>query len=112
MTTFLPSGLTNCVGISLALLYYFSSLIKFSLTFIIVLFCAIMLLMTNVLLLYGSVQKKAHLLLPWLVTNSLVTLALVIITAVKWEEIDHLKVGNLLYFNSIMYIKNMNTILY
>jgi len=84
-------GLTNCVGISLALLYYFSSLIKFSLTFIIVLFCAIMLLMTNVLLLYGSVQKKAHLLLPWLVTNSLVTLALVIITAVKWEEIDHLK---------------------
>jgi len=84
-------GLTNCVGISLALLYYFSSLVKFSLTFIIVLFCAIMLLMTNVLLLYGSVQKKPHLLLPWLVTNSLVTLALGIFTAMNWEEVDQFK---------------------
>ena len=94
MTTVLYSGLTNCVGISLALLYYFSSLNKFSLTFIIVLFCAIMLLMTNVLLLYGSVQKKPHLLLPWLVTNSLVTLALGIFTAMNWEEVDHFKVEN------------------
>jgi len=84
-------GLTNCVGISLALLYYFSSLAQFSLTLIIVIFCACMLLMSNMLLLYGSVQKKPHLLLPWLVTNSVATLALIVYTAVKWEEVDKFK---------------------
>ena len=51
-----------------------------------------MLLMSNMMLLYGSVQKKPHLLLPWLVTNSLATLAMIVYTAVKWEEVDKFKV--------------------
>ena len=89
---FLIIGFTNCVGIALSLVYYFSSLVKFSLTLIIVLFCATMLLMTNILLLYGSVQKKSHLLLPWLVTNSLATLALVIYSAINWEDLSQFKV--------------------
>jgi len=84
-------GFTNSVGIALSLVYYFSSLVKFSLTLIIVLFCATMLLMTNILLLYGSVQKKSHLLLPWLVTNSLATLALVIYSAINWEDLSQFK---------------------
>lgn len=84
-------GLTNCVGISLSLLFYFSSLSTFSLNLIIVIFCATMLLMTNLMLLYGSVQKKPHLLLPWLVTNTLATLGLLVYTAIKWTELDQFK---------------------
>ena len=39
---------------------------------------ASMLLMTDLMLLYGSVQKKPHLLLPWLVTNTLATMGLLV----------------------------------
>ena len=37
-----------------------------------------MLLMTDLMLLYGSVRKKPHLLLPWLVTNTLATMGLLV----------------------------------
>jgi len=114
-------GLTNCVGISLALLFYFSSLDKFSLNLIIVFFCASMLLMSNLMLLYGSVQKKPHLLLPWLVTTSLATVVLLVYTAIKWKELEQFRaviVGVLIFsvyfcavvasfYHELVAIKNM-----
>ena len=99
-------GLTNCVGISLSLLFYFSSLSTFSLNLIIVIFCATMLLMTNLMLLYGSVQKKPHLLLPWLVTNTLATLGLLVYTAIKWTELDQFKVIILVFVTHIFIAKH------
>jgi len=84
-------GLTNCVGISLSLLFYLSSLSQFSINLLVVIFCACLLLMTNLLLMYGSVKSKPHLLLPWLVTTSLATMALLVYTAIKWEELEQFK---------------------
>jgi len=84
-------GFSNCVGISLSLLFYFSSLTQFSLNLLVVVFCSCVLLMTNLMLLYGSVKCKPHLLLPWLVTNSLATLALLVYTAIKWDELVEFK---------------------
>eukprot|EP00092_Neocalanus_flemingeri_P027757 GFUD01030129.1.p1 GENE.GFUD01030129.1~~GFUD01030129.1.p1 ORF type:complete len:288 (+),score=98.42 GFUD01030129.1:404-1267(+) len=84
-------GLTNCVGISLSLLFYLSSLTQFSINLLVVIFCSCLLLMANLLLLYGSVKSKPHLLLPWLVTTSLSTMALLVYTAINWEELDQFK---------------------
>ena len=88
-----PIGFANCVGISLALLLYFSSLTKFSLNLIIVVFCCVMLLLTNLMLLYGSHRRKPNLLLPWMVTNSLATIALISFTAIKWSGLKEYKVS-------------------
>jgi len=93
-------GFANCVGISLALLLYFSSLSKFSLNLIIVVFCSVMLLLTNLMLLYGSHRRKSNLLLPWMVTNSLATIALISFTAIKWSGLKEYKaviVGTIIY---------------
>jgi len=84
-------GLTNCVGISLSLLFYLSSLTQFSLNLLVVIFISSLLLMTNILLLYGSVQSKPHLLLPWLVSTSLATMSLLVYSAIKWEELAQFK---------------------
>ena len=51
-----------------------------------------MLLMSNLMLLYGSVQKKPHLLLPWVVTTSLATVVLLVYTAIKWKELEQFRV--------------------
>jgi len=84
-------GLTNCVGISLSLLFYLSTLTQFSLNLLVVIFLSCLLLLTNILLLYGSVKSKPHLLLPWLVSTSLATMSLLVYTAIKWEELVKLK---------------------
>merc|ERR1712130_59445 len=81
-------GLTYCVAVTLSLLFYLSTvtLTQF-ITVIVVVFSSVIVLLVNLLLLYGSARQKPHLLLPWLAVTIPGTLALLIYTAVQFHKL-------------------------
>ena len=81
-------GLTYCVAVTLSLLFYLSTvtLTQF-ITVIVVVFSSVIVLLVNLLLLYGSARQKPHLLLPWLAVTMPGTLALLIYTAVQFHKL-------------------------
>jgi len=56
-------------------------------TVIVVVFSSVIVLLVNLLLLYGSARQKPHLLLPWLAVTMPGTLALLIYTAVQFHKL-------------------------
>jgi hypothetical protein len=70
------------------LLFYLSTvqLAEF-ITVIVVLFGCVVILLVNLLLLYGSARSKQHLLLPWLAVSGPATLALLLYTSIQWAVI-------------------------
>ena len=81
-------GLTYCVAVTLGLLFYLATVtLDQFITVIVVLFGCVLVLLVNLLLLYGSSRAKPHLLVPWLAVTLPITLALLIYTAVKFWDL-------------------------
>lgn len=94
-------GFTNIVALVLGILLYFNQLSEFSITIIVLSFLFFVLILTNALLIYGSVNSKPNFLLPWLTLYVLGTLALVVVIGVMWSKISQYKAVSLgvLLFN-------------
>jgi len=81
-------GLTNVVGICLWMLHYLYNLQSFTINLLIIFFSAAVLLMSNVMLMYGALKSRATLLVPWLVTTGLACLAAIIFASLNWEQLS------------------------
>ena len=95
-TISLFTGFTNIVALVLGILLYFNQLSEFSITIIVLSFLFFVLILTNALLIYGSVNSKPNFLLPWLTLYVLGTLALVVVIGVMWSKISQYKVHNII----------------
>lgn len=78
-------GFTNIVGIVLGVLLYYNQLEQFSISIIVITFGCIVLLLSNLFLVYGSVNTKPGFVLPWLGLYVLATLAFTVFLGIKWD---------------------------
>ena len=76
------------MAVTLGLLFYLSTVtLSQFITVILVVFCSVILLLVNLLLLYGNDRGKAHLLLPWLAITLPATLALLVYTSAQFHQL-------------------------
>lgn len=78
-------GLTNVVGIVLGALLYYNHLENFSISIIVISFGCIVLILSNLFLVYGSVHTKPGFVLPWLGLYVIATLAFIVFLGIKWD---------------------------
>ena len=76
------------MAVTLGLLFYLATVtLDQFITVIVVLFGSVLVLLVNLLLLYGASRAKPHLLVPWLAITLPITLALLVYTAVKFWDL-------------------------
>jgi len=78
-------GFTNIVAIVLGVLLYYNQLEKFSISIIVISFGCIVFLLSNLFLVYGSVNTKPGFVLPWLALYVLATLSFIVFLGIKWD---------------------------
>jgi len=84
-------GFTNIVGVCLCLLYYISNLSAISLNLILVMFCVVMLLFANIMLMLGGLKNRQQFLIPWLAITILALISAIVYCSINWGTLLEFK---------------------